>query len=64
MSDLSKTVAVCHGETDQSWELTTSLPTECEQGIILLQVAAGTDPVAIREIHRIIESTVEGVLGE
>ena len=64
MSDLSDRIRTIHGETEQSWELTTSLPTEDDQGIILLQIAEGTHQDTVREIHRLIESACEGILGE
>ena len=64
MSDLSDRIRTIHGETEQSWERTTSLPTEDDQGIILLQIAEGTHQDTVHEIHKIIESALEGILGE
>ena len=64
MTDLARTIGLIHGDTEQAWELTTSLPTEDQQGILLIQIAEDTHPDTVREIHNIIESALEGILGE
>ncbi len=63
MSDLSKTISLIHGYTDQSWELTTDLPTEERQGVILVQFHEGTEEQAVEELHRAIETMLEARFG-
>jgi len=62
MSDLQRQIAIIHGETEQTWEVSTALPTETEQGVILVQVPAETDPAAIRKLHEMIETMLDGTL--
>ena len=59
MSDLATTIGLILGEPEHSWELTTALPTEEQQGVILLQVPPGTDRVAIRTLHEAIEQLAQ-----
>ncbi len=64
MSDLARTIEMIHGPTDSAWEITTDLPTEDTQGVILLQVPAGTPPSLVEQLHELIETSAEGILGE
>ena len=59
MSDLATTIGLILGEPEHSWELTTSLPTEDTQGVILLQIPPGTDRRAIRNLHEAIEQMAQ-----
>lgn len=64
VEDLRYNVRVILGETEQAWDITTVLAKDDQQGFIFLRFAPGTDRDTIREVHKLVEGIVEGLIAE
>ncbi len=63
-SNLRMSIRICLGDTDHDWEITSAPSVEYEQGVTIIRYAAGIDEEIITQIHKIIETAVEGLLCE
>lgn len=61
--DLRQTIRLTVGDTESEWQVTTALANQYEQGVTIIQYAAGMPKEAIEAIHRLIETALEAISG-